>query len=141
MQLTWRVPDRRGVDSELLWLGVSISGLFCAAAWLALRLPWPVCWFHQLTGYPCATCGATRAAIAFFHGDVVRSWHWNPLAFLAYSGIAIFDAYAFVVLVTRSRRLRASFSSVEKKILRIALIALLAVNWAYLLAHSSMFNG
>jgi hypothetical protein len=141
MQLRWRSIGGREVDHELLWLSISVGGLVVAAAWLTLGLPWPICWFHQLTGYPCATCGVTRAAIAFFHGDLLGAARWNPLAFAVYCAIALFDAYAFSVVVLRGRRLRASFTGAEKRILRGIAIAVLVVNWIYLLDHSGMFNG
>jgi hypothetical protein len=140
MQLTWRPLARREADHELIWLSVSIAGLAMAAAWLKLGLPWPVCWFRELTGHPCATCGATRAAIAFFHGDLLGALSWNPLAFTAFCGIALFDAYALVVLITRSRRFRPTFNPKEKRVLRMFIIALLLCNWAYLLTHSARFN-
>jgi hypothetical protein len=141
MQLSWRSVGSDETDHELLWLSVSLGGLVLAAAWLTLGLPWPICWFHQLTGHPCGTCGATRAAIAFFHGDLLGALHWNPLAFAIYCGIAVFDAYALAVLVLRARRLRLSFNTAEKRIFRGLAIAVLLVNWAYLLEHSGMFRG
>jgi hypothetical protein len=140
MQLSWRSFGGREVDHELLWLSISLGGLVVAASWLTLGLPWPVCWFHQLTGYPCATCGATRGAIALFHGDLLGALRWNPLAFVLYCCIALFDAYAFSVLVLRRRRLRATFNRSEKKIFRGMAVAILMVNWAYLLNHSGMFK-
>lgn len=140
MQVVWRPLARREVDHELLWLGVTIGGLFCAVAWFAFGLPWPVCWFHELTGHPCAMCGATRAAIAFFRGQFFGAWQWNPLAFLIYCGIAIFDVYAFGVLITRARRLRAAFSPHEKQLFRASAVAIVLLNWIYLLGHSSMFD-
>ena len=140
MQVVWRPLAPREMDGELLWLGITIGGLLCAILWFALGLPWPVCWFHSLTGHPCATCGATRAAIAFFHGQFVSAWQWNPMAFLIYCGIAVFDVYAAGVLIMRSRRLRASFGVHEKQIIRVSAIAVLLLNWIYLLSHSSMFT-
>jgi hypothetical protein len=140
MQLNWRPLERREVDHELLWFIVSIIGLGLAAVWLAIGLPWPVCWFYELTGRPCASCGATRSAIALFHGQLIGSCRWNPLAFSAYCGIAAFNAYAFAVLITGGRRLRVSFSTGEKRTIRAMVIVLILTNWAYLLGHSSMFN-
>ncbi|HJT81146.1 MAG TPA: DUF2752 domain-containing protein [Chthoniobacterales bacterium] len=141
MQVFWRPLAPRELDRELLWLGVTIGGLVCATVWFALGLPWPVCWFHELTGHPCATCGATRAAIALFHGQLLSALLWNPMAFLIYCAIGIFDVYALAVLIVRRRRLRAWFSLSEKRILRVSAVAILLLNWAYLLAHSSLFNG
>jgi uncharacterized protein DUF2752 len=127
-------------DHELLWLGVSLGGLGLAVIWLAIHLPWPVCLFQALTGHPCLTCGATRSAIAFFHLQFLNAWKWNPLAFLAYSGLSLFDAYAFVALVTRWPRLRITNLTVaEKKLARATVVVLLALNWLYLLSHTQNF--
>ena len=140
MQLIRR-PLRQGeVDHELLWLTVSVGGLGLAATWMFVGLPWPVCWFHELTGEPCATCGATRAVIAFIHGQFVASWQWNPLVFVSCVAITGFDVYAAVVLIVRAKRFRPSFSLTEKRILRVSVLIVLVLNWSYLLVHSSMFR-
>ena len=141
MQLAWRSVGPREPNHELIWLTVSIVSIALAAVWLTLGLPWPICLFHSITGHPCLTCGATRAAIASFHAEFLTAVRWNPLVFLVYCGIAVFDLYALTVLITRSRRLRAYLSKGEKRIFRGAAIVLLLVNWVYLLTHSSMFNG
>ena len=62
---------------------------FASLAALVLR-PWasafatlaPGCVFHQVTGLPCPTCGATHAALALAAGDPVGALLWNPLAAL-----------------------------------------------------------
>jgi len=136
MQLCPRRLAPGEIDHELLWLSVSLSSLVAAAAWLALGLPWPHCAFHELTGLPCVTCGATRSAIAFFHGNIVSAWKWNPLVFAFLCGLSIFNVYGFVVLVTGVPRLRVAFvTQAEKKCTRLIVIAALALNWIYLLSH------
>ncbi len=140
MHIAWRPLAPRETDHELIWLGVSLGGLVLATTWLALHLPWPICLFHALTGHPCATCGATRSAIAFFHAQFFTAWNWNPLAFLFYCALSIFDAYAFVVLITRAPRLRiAQLTRSEKKFIRVSVVSLFAVNWIYLLTCSRSF--
>src|SRR4030088_1376904 len=114
MQLSRRPIAPGELDHELLWLSVSLGALAAAALWFALHLPWPICLFHALTGHPCATCGATRSAIAFFHGHFFDSWKWNPLAFLAYCSLSIFNIYAFLVFVMRWPRLRLAQQSVRE---------------------------
>src|SRR3954464_13684961 len=106
MQIARRPLAPGETDYELLWLCVSLGGLALAAGWLALRLPWPICLFHTLTGHPCATCGATRSAIAFFHGNFLAALKWNPLAFAGYSALSLFDVYAFSVFMMRAPRVR-----------------------------------
>jgi len=136
MQLTRRRLAPNELDHELIWLSVSLGSLALAAGWLALRLPWPHCMFLAVTGHPCVTCGATRAAIAFFHADFWSAWKWNPLVFLFLSGLSIFDVYAFAVLVVRAPRLRiVQFTPREKIFVRFVAIMLLLSNWIYLLSR------
>jgi hypothetical protein len=112
-----------------------------AALWVGLGLPWPICIFHDLTGWPCLTCGATRAAIQFFHGNFLSAWKWNPLVFAGLSAVAVFDVYAAFVLVTGSPRLRiAELTSAEKSLVRVLVIAALLLNWCYLFAHWRNFS-
>lgn len=134
MQLHWRKPAPQELDHELLWLTVSLGTGLALVGWFAAQLPTPRCAFHSLTGLPCVTCGATRAAIQFLHGHFGASFLYNPLAFLAYCGLLAFDLYALAVLATRAPRLRIeNFAPGERLLARTVIIALLAGNWLYLL--------
>ena len=140
MRIVLRPLAPREIDYELVALSVSVSALLFGAAWFALHLPTPICAFHALTGHPCITCGATRSAIAFCHGNLPASWKWNPLAFASYCALSGFNAYAIFAVVMGGPRLRVAFlSQSEKRRVRMIAIAALALNWIYLLAHSSNF--
>src|SRR5947209_17976324 len=91
-------PDE--TNHELLWLTVSSGGLALAATWLALKLPWPICLFHALTGHPCLTCGATRSAVAFFHAHFFVALQWYPHAFLFFFSLSIFYLTAMSMNIT-----------------------------------------
>jgi hypothetical protein len=121
------------LDHELIFLCASLGEFAVAAGWFVLNLPWPICLFHALTGHPCLTCGATRSAIALFHGQVLTALKWNPLVFLTYVTMSIFDVYAFAVVISGAPRLRFSLGAREKFFLRVCVIALLLANWIYLL--------
>ena len=133
MQIFRRPLAPGETNHELLWLTVSSAALAFAATWFALELPWPLCLFHALTGHPCLTCGATRSAIAFFHGQFLNALQWNPLAFLFYCGLFLFNAYALAVCLLRAPRIRvAQLSVAEKKIIRGSIVAIFVLNWVYL---------
>ena len=140
MDLTWRRLAKHEIDYELVWLLVSAGSLAAASIWFALGLPWPICVFHELTGLPCLTCGATRCAIAFAHGNVSIAWAWNPLVFVVLCGVALFDLYALAALAMRTRRLRILISSQTAKTrIRFFVVGGLLLNWVYLLGHYRMF--
>jgi hypothetical protein len=140
MRFVWRRMPDAGFDHELVWLTVSVTALAAGAAWLAIGLTWPRCPFLAVTGWPCLTCGTTRATIAFLHGNFPLALSWNPLAVLALCGVALFDLYAVIVLLGRRPRLRIiDWTRTEKNILRIAVICVLILNWIYLIAHRARF--
>lgn len=140
MRLVWRPRLAQEGDPELIWLAVSGAALVGAAAWFALALPWPKCPFLVVTGSPCLTCGATRSAVAFLHGNLLAAVGWNPLAFATLCVVVAFDLYAAIVVIGRTPRLRIiDWSVTEKNVVRIAVICLLALNWIYLLVHRGSF--
>ncbi len=56
---------------------------------------YPVCLFHQWTGWHCPGCGALRALHSLTHGRFLAALHFNPLLvlalpFLAYTGVHFF---------------------------------------------------
>jgi len=77
----------------LLGLPVGL-GLLRLLDWAGLGLP--PCFFKQLTGLPCATCGLTRMARALAGGDLAGAFHWHPVAaalLLAAPLAAVWDLY------------------------------------------------
>lgn len=142
MQVCRRSLAPREVDHELLWLLVSLGAFCLAALWFAARLPTPHCVFHSLTGLPCPTCGATRAAYQFLHGNFGAAFFFNPLAFFTYLALLVFDLYAAAVLTARAPRFRLkNFSPTEKLVWRGVAVALLAGNWLYLLTSGVFLRG
>lgn len=88
-------PRRRDTVYHSTYLVLSLAVLAAACALeiredervvtpvLGLEVPGS-CWFRHLTGIGCPGCGLTRCFICLAHGDVARSWHFNP------AGIAFF---------------------------------------------------
>jgi hypothetical protein len=140
MRLVRRRVPAKGIDHELIWLVVSVTAGALGVLAFGLGLQWPRCPFLAITGFPCLTCGATRATMAFFHGNLSLAWWWNPLALLALCGVVAFDLYAVAVLFGRSGRIRiVDWTRFEKNFVRIAVVFVLAVNWIYLLSHRERF--
>ena len=140
MRVVWRPLPPGGTDQELIWLMVSLAAAIGGAIWLGLGLPILRCPFLAVTGYPCLTCGATRCSIALLHGNFFAAWLWNPLAFVALCGVVLFDVYAVIALITRTPRLRlVDWTPTQKNAVRIAVVAVILVNWIYLLAHHTRY--
>ena len=134
MVAEWRQLKPGEPDLELIGLALSVSAAVAGLAWLWLRLPWPQCEFRALLGLPCLTCGSTRAAVAFLHGDLLSAWRFNPLATSAYASIAVFDVYALIACAMRLPRLRIGLGSRRtRQAFAFGVAALAGINWIYLL--------
>jgi hypothetical protein len=140
MRLVWRRITPGEFNHELVWLAVSVAAAVGGMTWLGLGLPLPRCPFLEITGYPCLTCGATRCSIALLHGNLAGAWLWNPLAFVMVWGVALYDLYAAIVSLAGLPRLRLiDWTRTERNVARIGFIALIALNWVYLLSHHGRY--
>ena len=134
MRLEWRRLRTGEVDHELIWLTVTVAAAGAGLLWLWLQLPWPRCSWRALTGLPCVTCGATRAAVTLLHGDLHAAWRFNPLVFAGLFGVGVYDLYALIVLAARTKRLRVQITGSTARLFALTvLLTLGALNWIYLL--------
>ena len=115
-----------------IWAGLAI-------ALLALRPVWPVaapwlrpCLFHSLTGIPCPTCGGTRSVLALLDGRVAEAASLNPLVFAATLTFLVGGLIA--PLWTLVGGTAPSLDRPLPLWLRIAVIAVVVVNWGWLIA-------
>ncbi|MFT3763239.1 MAG: DUF2752 domain-containing protein [Pseudoxanthomonas sp.] len=53
----------------------------------------PPCPFHELTGFYCVGCGATRMMHALAHGDIAHAFAMNPLAMALLSILPLLGAW------------------------------------------------
>ena len=64
-----------------------VSGIICWAIFIRLPLP---CIFRSITGLLCPSCGATRAIISLFYGDLAAAVGYNAfVVFMLIPGAAL----------------------------------------------------
>jgi hypothetical protein len=125
------VPGALPLGAVLATIGI-VAGL--AVGWLHLdHLPFSICVFKALTGWPCPTCGATRALGLLFRGDLPGAFRMSPLATLVAAALLVWGL-ADLALMPRGRAFAVELSpSLAVPARAAALLALLG-NWAYLIA-------
>jgi hypothetical protein len=135
---TTRAAVRLHAVAGGLPLGAVLAGIavLAAAAVALLRLdalPFTFCAFKAATGWPCLTCGSTRAMARFFHGDLPGAFGMNPLAAVGVLSLLPWAA-ADLALLTRGRALRLELGPGAARAARVAVVAAAVINWAYLVA-------
>ncbi len=93
----------------------------------------PTCRFHEITGLPCPTCGATRAAQLLSSGKIIEAWLMQPLlttvAFLA----IIYSIYSFVVVLGKLPRIRlVNITTQNRNLILLTIAIIILINWIYL---------
>ncbi|MGA1977127.1 MAG: DUF2752 domain-containing protein [Bacteroidales bacterium] len=94
-----------------------------------------VCLFKSVTGIPCPSCGSTRAIIALFHGDVVKSLSLNPIGLLLAMIMTVTPFWLIYDFLTHKKtlldRYRQAEAILRKPIVAFPLIILVILNWIW----------
>jgi len=127
--------SRHSAPHEAIWAPIALLA-FLAARFLPWdRLGFLVCPFHLLTGFPCLSCGGTRAFAALSRLDPATAFAMNPLAAAVGLAGAAYIVHALGVGLGAWRRWRPRLASAtHRRALRAAALVALAGNWIYLIA-------
>jgi hypothetical protein len=122
---------RGGIPLGAILLGIATLGGIAVFLLHLDRLPIFICLFRAVTGIPCMTCGATRAAARLVAGDIAGALAMNPLATVA--GLALIPwGLADLALLPRGAALAVDVTPGTARALRIGAVAAVLLNWAYL---------
>jgi hypothetical protein len=122
-----------GMPVGAILLAIGVAGGAMVAVFGLDRLPFPVCAFKAITGWPCLTCGSTRAVGRLVVGDVFGALSMNPLVTAVALAIVPWGL-ADLLLLARRRAVQLSLTGGAAMAARTAAVALLLANWAYLIA-------
>jgi Protein of unknown function (DUF2752) len=117
----------------------AVFGAIAAAAVLAIGLfhldqvGVPVCIFKAVTGWPCLTCGATRAFAHLYALDPLGAFAMNPL--VVAGGLALVPwALADLALWPSGRALSLELTPSAARWVRALAVTAAVANWLYLAA-------
>ncbi|MCX6248885.1 MAG: DUF2752 domain-containing protein [Bacteroidetes bacterium] len=101
----------------ILVLGVA----FAACSWVIVNhfliksnLPrWNVCWFRQITGIPCPSCGTTHSVLSIMKGNFRQALDENILGFPAVVMILTFPLWVLTDILFKKESFYKFYKWVE----------------------------
>jgi len=131
MQLSINKDTLRWSDPgwALLLIGAVAALVFIYLRPLVSQLP--SCVFHSLTGFPCFTCGSTRAFSALIDGEFLDAFRLQPLFVVSCFISVAYAVQAPLNLLVR-KRISIELTNQDRFLIRCVLIVLIVINWAYL---------
>jgi hypothetical protein len=94
-----------------------------------------VCMIKNATGYPCPSCGTTRAVQALYKGDLTGSFLLNPFGIIVSFALLIFPFWIGFDLATKKQSFFIAYNKMEsnlkQKKIAIPLIILVVINWIW----------
>jgi hypothetical protein len=120
--------------------------LICAIAWAWIvynfksantikQANFTVCLFKLATNYPCPSCGTTRSAIYFLHGNFLKALLLNPLGILGVFLLFFLPAVISIDYFFSKNillKLQTKFDAMlSKRVIVLILIGLLILNWIW----------
>lgn len=114
------------------------GGILLAAFFSPIdRFPLGFCVFLHLTGFPCPTCGFSRAFCAFAHGNWEQGIFNCPFALIIFVLIILIFIYNVAVVTAGilgfqiQRSSIPQLSSKKTAVLAVVFFLLLIANWIY----------
>lgn len=120
------------VTAHAAFVACAVAVFSSVAYWLGVT----VCPLKRFLGFPCPTCGSTRAAMHLFHGDVSGAFVQQPLATFVF--VCVVPALALLALLLGFRRFKRIVKSVAGSLpFWLACTAALLANWVYVIRHGN----
>lgn len=90
-----------------------------------------ICLFKNITGYPCPSCGSTRATVLLLNGNFMDSVFMNPLAILTNFIIVLSFFWILIDIVQRKDTYWEFMKKSCPVYLKVCLFILLLINWVW----------
>lgn len=94
-----------------------------------------VCIIKNVTGYPCPSCGTTRAVTLLLNGEIINSLLLNPFGIIVAIIMTIFPVWVLTDIALRKETFFLAYKKAEtiirKPWIAIVLILLVLLNWIW----------
>ena len=130
--MKWRPMTTSERQLAWIWGGLTVATALLTPLWV-LVAPWlRPCLFRSVTGIPCPSCGATRGVLALLDGRPMDALSFNPLVVLLVIAFGIGGLLA--PIWARAAGVLPEFSHPLPRWVRLGIVAVIIVNWVWVIA-------
>jgi hypothetical protein len=94
-----------------------------------------LCYFKNVTGLACPSCGATRSLACLLHGQILESLWWNPMGLILFSGMVLIPCLLLYDYLSGKEIYLSTYTWFEKFMLKkpvlYLFVSLVAFNWIW----------
>lgn len=134
MRILLKKRSSDGIEYGLIYGVITIIALI-AARFLPIGSMLFPCPFFAITGIPCPTCGTTRSILHLSSGHILSALGMNPLMTLLVFFLLLWFIFSIISIAMSLPRPWIVLSPTEGTVVRILIVLLLLLNWAYLIIH------
>ena len=109
---------RRPLDASVVVLPLFLLGFLLARFAAPIFMLLPNCTFHRAFGFPCPSCGMTRAGLALAQGDFLQAFTHHPLFVISIGILSLWSAGQWLEILGRKNFIALYLSQVQRKFLR-----------------------
>jgi len=110
---------RRPLDASVVVLPLFLLGFLLARFAAPVFMLLPVCTFRAALGFPCPSCGVTRAGLALAQGDWLKACAYNPLLVVSIGILSLWSAGQWLEILGRKNFIALIINEVQKRIARV----------------------
>jgi len=94
-----------------------------------------ICYFKNITKYPCPSCGSTRSVLSIFQGNIIKSILINPLGNIVFLIMFFSPIWILFDILLKKDSYFKSFLIFERNIKKpkvyIPILLLILINWIW----------
>lgn len=110
---------RRPLDASVVVLPLFLLGFLLARFAAPIFMLLPTCTFRAAFGFPCPSCGMTRAGLALAHGEFFQAFAHHPFLVISIGILSLWSAGQWLEILGRKNFIALCLSEVQRKFLRI----------------------
>jgi len=117
----FKTPDAIGrrLEASVIVLPVFLLGFLLARFAAPIFMLLPACTFRAAFGFPCPSCGMTRAGLALAQGELLTAFAYNPLLVMSVGILSLWSAGQWLEILRRKNSIAVLSSAAQRKLLRV----------------------